>query len=156
MCSQNTDSISGTCFEVDTCTDGEKFADRSDCEHYFLCSHNNLIHQRCQIGLVFYINQLDCAPPSPGFNCGYRCPTTVPDSTQMEMSTTPMVTTGMISEVDATANQTAITADETASKSTSIFTSTESTTTRSTPKPTLITTTQPQPDQLRTTDGARE
>lgn len=70
--------LSGTCTEVESCTNGEKFADASDCEHFFECLNNALYHQRCPIGAVFYIDDLDCAPPSAGFDCEYRCPTTPP------------------------------------------------------------------------------
>ncbi|ELT97055.1 hypothetical protein CAPTEDRAFT_205713 [Capitella teleta] len=79
--------VPGTCFEVAECEEGEKFADRSDCEFYFECDKkNNTIRKQCHHE-VFDIYAMDCITPSSDFNCEYRCPTTAPDTTTFEATT---------------------------------------------------------------------
>jgi hypothetical protein len=70
--------IKGLCFEVDQCMDGERFADASDCEHYFECVNRQLTRQKCQIAFVFDIHNLTCIPASGSFDCDYRCLTSAP------------------------------------------------------------------------------
>ncbi|ELU01423.1 hypothetical protein CAPTEDRAFT_206771 [Capitella teleta] len=84
----------GLCFDVETCEEGEKFADMSDCEFYFQCIGGIPIRMPCSTGFVFDVFDLDCVQPSNEFNCDYRCITTGPTVPTDAVTTSVWETTG--------------------------------------------------------------
>ncbi|ELT94732.1 hypothetical protein CAPTEDRAFT_128967 [Capitella teleta] len=63
--------LAGLCHDVDNCVTGQKFADMTDCEFFFLCVNGLLIRRPCPVGFVFDIYERECVTPDDDFNCDY-------------------------------------------------------------------------------------
>ena len=71
----------------EVCEENQCYPDISDCEYFFLCNGGELMRQKCEapihqcqiigISCAFDINSLECVYPDPGFDCDYRCLTTL-------------------------------------------------------------------------------